>query len=119
MMIKLLICCIYVVVYQQNFVDGLKSNLQIAETDHTDTLKVNYRLESKKVNYDGDEIETKMKNIVDTRDALNKLSYEIRGVDESRLGGVVQARNRIRRSVQAIMMQNTGRRQRPGTKNQG
>ncbi|KAK6180691.1 hypothetical protein SNE40_008696 [Patella caerulea] len=131
-MIKLLMCCICAVVYKQSSVDGLNSNLQITKggqiaskllllqqlgSHYGDTEEgrkklrgdrnrmVNNRLARKVDKYDDDEIETKIRNMLDTRDALDKLSYEIREVHGSKLGVVVQARNRMRRSVEAIMMQ--------------
>ncbi|KAK6180695.1 hypothetical protein SNE40_008698 [Patella caerulea] len=121
MMMKLLICCICVVVYKQSFVDGLNSNLRIKKRDqiaskllllqqlaiHYDdrdgsqnklsgdqNLMIYDRLASKMNRYDEDEIELKIKNILDIRNALDN-----RDVDGSKLGGFVQARNRIRRSV--------------------
>ncbi|KAK6180693.1 hypothetical protein SNE40_008697 [Patella caerulea] len=116
-MMKLLICCIYVVYYKQSFADGLKSNLQITKRDQIASqllllqqLAPHYyerdysqnklsgdlydRLASKMNKYDADKIEMKIQNIVVISDALNK-----RDVDRSKVG----ARNRIRRSVDDMM----------------
>ncbi|KAK6180734.1 hypothetical protein SNE40_008732 [Patella caerulea] len=122
MMFKLLICCVFVAAFKQNFVDGLNSNLKIASElramkqlarddvrdqgqkklseDKIPMLKD--RLASKKNKYGEDEIGAEVEKMADnSRDALHKLPHVVPNRQGDKLGEVVKARYRIKRSVEA------------------